>query len=59
MICHPCRKQDHENCDDNPRKLAFARGELIGIIDGTASRYCDCLHREPIMVPQPVKAVVE
>ena len=58
MICPPCRKQNHNDCIDNPRKLAFAAGELKGIFNVNAGEWCFCLHREPF-VTMPVKAVSE
>jgi hypothetical protein len=58
MVCPECKKKNHDQCADNPRKLAFARKELKGIPDGTASRWCDCQHAEPV-IPLPVKGVSE
>lgn len=59
MVCHPCRRSDHDNCIDNPRRLAFAKGEIKGMTDVNASSWCDCQCLEAITVTLPVKEVVE
>jgi hypothetical protein len=49
MICIPCRKNDHDSCVDNPRKLAFNMGEVKGIKSANAGEWCYCHH----VIPAP------
>ena len=59
MICKFCHGgRDHDRCIDLPRRIAAKKGEIVGVTDPMASRWCDCGCLEPI-VTQPVKAVSE
>jgi hypothetical protein len=59
MVCHPCRKQAHEQCTDLPRRKAAKKGEIIGMSDPMASRWCDCACLPPVTPALPVKEVSE
>jgi hypothetical protein len=42
MVCSSCKNREHEKCRDLPRRTAAKKGEIIGMTDPMASRWCDC-----------------